>query len=70
MRGLTDGRKPGVPRGTSGEPRRTTQAASAAVAVFVALGVSLSGCGTGGTGARDEGPAHADTTGVPASLAG
>ncbi|MGW4551312.1 hypothetical protein ACWEN4_33945 [Streptomyces violaceorubidus] len=60
MRGLTDGRTPG---GTG----RTTQAASTAVAVFVALGVSLSGCGTGGTGARDEGPAHADTVGGAAS---
>ena len=60
MRGLTDGRTPG-------ETRRTTQAASTAVAVFVALGVSLSGCGTGGTGARDEGPAHADTVGGAAS---
>jgi hypothetical protein len=56
LRGLTDGRTPG-------ENRRTTQAASTAVAVFVALGVSLSGCGTGGTGARDEGPAHADAVG-------
>ncbi|WP_399887050.1 hypothetical protein ACGH7X_21660 [Streptomyces sp. BBFR51] len=60
MRGLTDGRTPG-------ETRRTTQAASTAVAVFVALGVSLSGCGTGGTGARDEGPAHADAVGGAAS---
>jgi hypothetical protein len=60
LRGLTDGRTPG-------EARRTTQAASTAVAVFVALGVSLSGCGTGGTGARDEGPAHADAVGGPAS---
>ncbi|MFJ8805718.1 hypothetical protein [Streptomyces sp. NPDC102490] len=60
MRGLTDGRTPG-------ETGRTTQAASTAVAVFVALGVSLSGCGTGGTGARDEGPAHADTVGGAAS---
>ncbi|MFH8530625.1 hypothetical protein ACH4GE_19655 [Streptomyces tendae] len=60
MRGLTDGRTPG-------ETRRTTQAAGTAVAVFVALGVSLSGCGTGGTGARDEGPAHADTVGGAAS---
>ncbi|WP_282090568.1 hypothetical protein [Streptomyces tendae] len=60
MRGLTDGRTPG-------DTRRTTQAASTAVAVFVALGVSLSGCGTGGTGARDEGPAHADTVGGAAS---
>ncbi|MFU0243428.1 hypothetical protein ACKI1J_48105 [Streptomyces scabiei] len=60
MRGLTGGRTPG-------ETGRTTQAASTAVAVFVALGVSLSGCGTGGTGARDEGPAHADTVGGAAS---
>lgn len=67
MRGLTDGRTPGETRRTSGEPRRTTQAASTAVAVFVALGVSLSGCGTGGTGARDEGPAHADAVGGAAS---
>ncbi|OMI88682.1 hypothetical protein BSZ07_16850 [Streptomyces sp. M1013] len=37
------------------------------MAVFVALGVSLAGCGTGGTGARDEGPAHADTVGGSAS---
>ncbi|AQS72021.1 hypothetical protein B1H29_16460 [Streptomyces pactum] len=37
------------------------------MAVFVALGVSLSGCGAGGTGARDEGPAHADAVGGAAS---
>ncbi|MFJ8636147.1 hypothetical protein [Streptomyces sp. NPDC093568] len=30
------------------------------MAVFVALALCLSGCATGGTGARDEGPAHAD----------
>jgi len=60
LRGLTDGRTPG---GT----RRTTQAASTAVAVFVALGVSLAGCGAGGTGARDEGPAHAEAVGGVAS---
>ncbi|MFH9435750.1 hypothetical protein [Streptomyces rochei] len=53
MRGLTNGRSPG--RGRNG-----TQATSAAVAAFVALGVSLSGCGAGGTGARDEGPARAE----------
>ncbi|MET9257993.1 hypothetical protein [Streptomyces sp. NPDC003717] len=34
-----------------------------AAAVAVAVGVSLSGCAAGGTGARDEGPAHADTVG-------
>ncbi|MEU0846829.1 hypothetical protein ABZ387_02495 [Streptomyces flaveolus] len=56
MRGLTDGRTPG-------ETRKSVQATSAAVAVFVAVGVSLSGCAAGGTGARDEGPAHADAVG-------
>ncbi|MFI8947380.1 hypothetical protein ACIGO6_12770 [Streptomyces sp. NPDC053750] len=60
MRGLTDGRTPGV-------TRKSVQATSTAVAVFVALGVSLSGCGAGGTGARDEGPAHADAVGGAAS---
>ncbi|MGC9500334.1 hypothetical protein [Streptomyces sp. WG7] len=61
MRGLTIGRPPG-------EARRSVQAASTAVAVFVALGVSLSGCGAGGTGARDEGPAHADAVGGAAAV--
>ncbi|MFH8978433.1 hypothetical protein [Streptomyces sp. NPDC017890] len=60
MRGLTIGRSPG-------QARRNVQAASTAVAVFVALGVSLSGCGTGGTGTRDEGPAHADAVGGAAA---
>ncbi|WP_217144374.1 hypothetical protein [Streptomyces sp. AC627_RSS907] len=60
MRGLTDGRTPG-------EARKNVQATSAVVAVFVALGVCLSGCGAGGTGARDEGPAHADAVGKAVS---
>ncbi|MFC8103587.1 MULTISPECIES: hypothetical protein [unclassified Streptomyces] len=60
MRCLTVGRCPG-------EARRSAQAASTAVAVFVALGVSLSGCAAGGTGARDEGPAHAEAVGGVAS---
>ncbi|MDT0614735.1 hypothetical protein [Streptomyces lancefieldiae] len=60
MRGLTGGRTPG-------DPGKNVQATSTAVAVFVALGVSLSGCGAGGTGARDEGPAHADAVGGAAS---
>jgi hypothetical protein len=34
---------------------------SAALAVPTALALLVSGCGTGGTGARDEGPAHADS---------
>ena len=49
MRGLTD----------SG--RGTLQAAYMAVAVLAALALFVSACGTGGTGARDEGPAHADS---------
>ncbi|WP_030942677.1 hypothetical protein [Streptomyces sp. NRRL S-646] len=49
MRGLTD----------SG--RGTMQAAYTAVAVLAALALFVSACGTGGTGARDEGPAHADS---------
>ncbi|WP_280888964.1 hypothetical protein [Streptomyces sp. LBL] len=32
-----------------------------AVAVLAALALFVSACGTGGTGARDEGPAHADS---------
>ncbi|MFF4356236.1 hypothetical protein [Streptomyces sp. NPDC001604] len=49
MRGLTD----------SG--RGTLQAAYTAMAVLAALALFASACGTGGTGARDEGPAHADS---------
>ncbi|MFE5820073.1 hypothetical protein [Streptomyces sp. NPDC056479] len=40
------------------------------MAVVVALALFVSGCATGGTGARDEGPAHADMAGgkaVPSS---
>ena len=49
MRGLTD----------SG--RGTLQAAYTAVAVLAALALFVSACGTGGTGARDEGPANTDS---------
>ncbi|MET9501509.1 hypothetical protein ABZY42_07170 [Streptomyces sp. NPDC006622] len=40
--------------------RGTFQAVITAVAVLTALGLFLSSCATGGTGARDEGPAHAE----------
>ncbi|MET7678896.1 hypothetical protein [Streptomyces sp. NPDC005423] len=53
MRGVT-GAGPSVVRGTF-------QAAFAVVAVLAALGLLAAGCATGGTGARDEGPARADT---------
>ena len=38
--------------------RGTLQAAITAVAVLAALALFVSACATGGTGARDEGPAH------------
>ncbi|MCF4139684.1 hypothetical protein L1856_27160 [Streptomyces sp. Tue 6430] len=39
--------------------RGTFQAVITALAVLAAVGLFLSSCATGGTGARDEGPAHA-----------
>ncbi|MFR0358303.1 hypothetical protein [Streptomyces sediminimaris] len=52
MRGLTD----------SG--RGNLQAACTATAVLAALALFVSACATGGTGARDEGPAHAASDSV------
>ncbi|MET7456134.1 hypothetical protein ABZT03_30470 [Streptomyces sp. NPDC005574] len=43
--------------------RGTLQAAITAVAVLAALALFVSACATGGTGARDEGPAHSDVVG-------
>ncbi|MGY4744175.1 hypothetical protein [Streptomyces sp. ATMOS53] len=40
--------------------RGTIQAAITAMSVLAALALFVSACATGGTGARDEGPAHAD----------
>ncbi|MFF1548334.1 hypothetical protein [Streptomyces sp. NPDC058291] len=40
--------------------RGAIQAAITAMTGLAALGLFVSACGTGGTGARDEGPAHAD----------
>ncbi|GAA2255454.1 MULTISPECIES: hypothetical protein [Streptomyces] len=52
-------------RGLTGEgsarTRGSIQAVSAALAVPTALALLVAGCGAGGTGARDEGPAHADS---------
>lgn len=75
----------GTDRGTDGDSaeigsdrpgpapvRGTLQAAFTAMAVVVALALFVSACATGGTGARDEGPAHADLAGgsaVSSSLA-
>ncbi|MEV0180694.1 hypothetical protein AB0I54_15560 [Streptomyces sp. NPDC050625] len=53
MRGLTD-EEPTAARGVY-------QAAITAVAVIAALGLFVAACATGGTGARDEGPAHSDS---------
>ncbi|MGW0082089.1 hypothetical protein [Streptomyces sp. NPDC003393] len=41
--------------------RGTFQAVTTAAAVVTALGLLVSACGTGGTGARDEGPADASS---------
>ncbi|UXY29046.1 hypothetical protein [Streptomyces sp. HUAS TT20] len=53
MRGLTD-EEPTAARGVY-------QAAITAVAVIAVLGLFVAACATGGTGARDEGPAHSDS---------
>ncbi|RPE41832.1 hypothetical protein EDD90_4928 [Streptomyces sp. Ag109_O5-1] len=55
MRGLTDA---GPSRGPA-----SAQAVITAAAVLAALALFAVACGTGGTGARDEGPAHADSVG-------
>lgn len=62
MRGLT-GRDTGP---GSVLAQDTVQAVSTAVVVLAALALLVSACGTGGTGARDEGPAHADSVVSPA----
>ncbi|MET8169933.1 hypothetical protein ABZT34_37845 [Streptomyces sp. NPDC005329] len=55
--------------------RSTIQAAITAMSVLAALALCVSACATGGTGARDEGPAHSDavagaaTSPSPASTA-
>jgi len=49
-----------IPAGSEAA-RGNLQAAFTAVAVLAALALLISGCATGGTGARDEGPAHADS---------
>ncbi|MET8945277.1 hypothetical protein ABZX30_17270 [Streptomyces sp. NPDC004542] len=41
--------------------RLSSQAAITATAVLAALGLFAAACATGGTGTRDEGPAHADS---------
>ncbi|MGQ4388304.1 hypothetical protein [Streptomyces sp. SAS_270] len=49
-------------RGLGTGARQVLKAGSTAAAALTALGLLTSGCATGGTGARDEGPAHdADT---------
>ncbi|MEU2623414.1 hypothetical protein ABZ642_35835 [Streptomyces sp. NPDC007157] len=53
MRGLTG---TGPSRGPA-----SAQAVTTAAAVLAALALFAAACGTGGTGARDEGPAHADS---------
>jgi hypothetical protein len=54
--GLTE---PGPTRPDLAPVRGILQAASTAVVVLAALALFVSACATGGTGTRDEGPAHA-----------
>ncbi|MFF7980330.1 hypothetical protein ACFZDK_14550 [Streptomyces sp. NPDC007901] len=62
MRGLTG---TGPSRGPA-----SAQAVITATAVLAALALFAAACGTGGTGARDEGPAHDDSVGnAPAAAA-
>ncbi|MFE9649085.1 hypothetical protein ACFYO0_34220 [Streptomyces sp. NPDC006365] len=61
MRGLDTGPDTEPPRA-----RRVTKAAITAVAVLAALGLLVSACASGGTGARDEGPARSDSVSVGA----
>jgi hypothetical protein len=64
LRGLSTAAGPGQ------GARQASKAVITAVAVLAALGLSVSACGTGGTGARDEGPADSDSlTGGAASPA-
>ncbi|MEU3950540.1 hypothetical protein [Streptomyces sp. NPDC029526] len=56
MRGLT---------GAGPRTARTTRAAGTTTVVVAALALGAAGCGTGGTGARDEGPASGYTTVSP-----
>ncbi|MFJ2949230.1 hypothetical protein ACIO8H_16615 [Streptomyces sp. NPDC087226] len=50
--------------------RTTARAAITATTVLAAAVLFVAGCGTGGTGARDEGPAHADSmASAPAAAA-
>ncbi len=53
MRGLTGPR--------SARTRSTARAATTATTVLAAVVLFAGGCGTGGTGTRDEGPAHGDS---------
>ncbi|MEV7080073.1 hypothetical protein AB0N88_16245 [Streptomyces sp. NPDC093516] len=61
MRGLTG-------EGSAGD-RGGIQAVITALAVFAALALFASSCAAGGTGARDEGPAHSDAVAGAAATA-
>jgi hypothetical protein len=47
-------------RGLGNRARQVLKAGSAAASALAALGLFLTACGTGGTGARDEGPAGSE----------
>ncbi|MGW1892019.1 hypothetical protein ACWCP6_17425 [Streptomyces sp. NPDC002004] len=63
MRGLGTGIPPLERSREWGRTGRALKAGGAAAAALAALGLFLAACSTGGTGARDEGPAHTDPVG-------
>ncbi|MFF6997788.1 hypothetical protein ACFY93_22900 [Streptomyces sp. NPDC008313] len=54
-------------RGLEARARRGMKAGGSALAVLAAVGLSATACSTGGTGARDEGPALSDTVAAGAA---
>ncbi|EGX57462.1 hypothetical protein SZN_22596 [Streptomyces zinciresistens K42] len=63
--GDEDCAEPGRSRPRPAVGRGTSQAAFTAMAAVAALALFLASCATGGTGARDEGPAHPDAADGP-----
>ncbi|MEU4151005.1 hypothetical protein [Streptomyces sp. NPDC026659] len=57
----------GLSGGGAGAARRSSRAVITAAAALTAVALFAAACGTGGTGARDEGPAHASAVAGAAS---
>ncbi|MFE9255852.1 hypothetical protein [Streptomyces sp. NPDC006879] len=68
MRGLKDGGRPGTDEGLV-RGRGSLAAVSAGAVALVGAALLVGGCASGGTGVRDEGPAHTDPVGKAAAPA-